>query len=129
VRPGEGEPPMTDPVVDKIVVYLARVATGEVPETAREAAKIFIADTLGVGIAGAGAPWRREVHDMAASSGGVAEATVWGTGETPAAWRRPRWSTPTRSILRNSIACTRRGRASMAAILPSLLGWASAQGT
>ena len=69
---------MSDPVVDKIVAHLARVAAGEAPAEAREAAKTFVADALAVGIAGARAPWRREVLDMA--SGGPAEATVWGGG-------------------------------------------------
>ena len=72
---------MQDPVVDKIVAHVARVASGDVPEAARRAARVFIADSLGVGIAGAGAPWRREVLDMAAASGGIGEATVWGTGD------------------------------------------------
>jgi len=72
---------MADPVIDKIVAHLARVAAGAVPEIARVAGKVFIADTLAVGIAGAGAPWRQEVLDMAGASGGAAEATVWGSGE------------------------------------------------
>jgi 2-methylcitrate dehydratase PrpD len=62
---------MTDPVVDKIV---ARVASGAVPDSARTAAKTFIADTLGVGIVGIAAPWRAEV--LAASAGGPPEAIV-----------------------------------------------------
>ncbi len=70
-----------DPVVDKIVAHVARVAVGELPEAAWAAAKAFVADSLGVGIAGAGAPWRPEVLDMAAASDGAPEATVWGTGE------------------------------------------------
>jgi aconitate decarboxylase len=70
---------MNDPVVDKIVAHLARIASGDVPDTARAAAKIFIADTLAVGIAGAQAPWRAEVLDIA--RGGLAEATVWASGE------------------------------------------------
>jgi 2-methylcitrate dehydratase PrpD len=69
----------TDPVVDRIIAHLARVAAGELPVAVRGAAKTFIADTLAVGIAGARAPWRREVLDMA--QGGPAEATVWGSGE------------------------------------------------
>ena len=69
---------MNDPVVDKIVGHLARVAAGEVPETACAAAKIFIADMLAAGIAGRNAPWRGEVLD--AARGGPAEATVWGGG-------------------------------------------------
>jgi 2-methylcitrate dehydratase PrpD len=70
---------VSDPVVDSIVAHLARVARGEVPEAACAAAKTFIADTLGVGIAGAQAPWRRDVLDMA--RGASQEATVWGSGE------------------------------------------------
>jgi aconitate decarboxylase len=68
-----------DAAVDKIVAHLARVAAGEIPDAARSAAKVFIADTLAVGIAGTNAPWRREVLDMA--GGGHTEATVWGSGE------------------------------------------------
>jgi aconitate decarboxylase len=70
---------MNDPVVDKIVAHLARVAAGEVPDAAVAAAKTFIADTLGVGMAGVRAPWWREVLDIA--KGGPREATVWGSGE------------------------------------------------
>jgi aconitate decarboxylase len=70
---------MNDPVVDKIVAHLARVAAGEIPDAVRSAAKVFIADTLAVGIAGTNAPWRRDVLDMAA--GVPEEATVWGSGE------------------------------------------------
>ena len=69
---------MNDSVVDKIIVHLARIAAGQIPDKARAAAKTFIADTLAVGIAGAHAPWRAEVLDMA--RGGAAEATVWGSG-------------------------------------------------
>src|SRR5579862_1849185 len=72
---------MKDPVVDKIVTHVARVAAGELPAAARAAAKAFIVDSLGVGIAGAGAPWRPEVLDMASASGGAPQASVWGTGQ------------------------------------------------
>jgi hypothetical protein len=37
---------MQDPVVDKIVAHIALVAAGELPDAARGAAKIFIADSL-----------------------------------------------------------------------------------
>jgi aconitate decarboxylase len=70
---------MDDPVINKIVAHLARVAVGEMPDEARATAKVFIADTLAVGIAGAQAPWRAEVLDMA--GGGPTEATVCGNGE------------------------------------------------
>jgi len=111
-----------DPVVDKIVAHLVRIASGEVPEVVRAAAKIFIADTLGVGIAGAAAPWRREVLDMAAASGGVAEATVWGTGEklTLAAAAMVN----AYQVHSQEFDCVHEGAVvhPLAAILPSLLG-------
>jgi aconitate decarboxylase len=69
---------MNDPIVDKIVAHSGRIASGDLPEQVRAAAKTFIADTLAVGIAGAQAPWRPEVLDMA--KGAPAEATVWGGG-------------------------------------------------
>jgi aconitate decarboxylase len=117
-----------DPVVDKIVAHLARVACDEVPESVREATKPFIADTLGVGIAGTTAPWRREVLDMAASSGGNTEATVWGTGE-----RLPLLSVAmvnAYQVHAQEFDCIHEGAVvhSMAAILPSLLGWAEREG-
>lgn len=117
-----------DPVVDKIVAHLVRIASGEVPEVVRAAAKIFIADTLGVGIAGAAAPWRREVLDMAAASGGVAEATVWGTGEklTLAAAAMVN----AYQVHSQEFDCVHEGAVvhPLAAILPSLLGWAEREG-
>src|SRR5579863_3322567 len=74
---GEGRP-VSDPVVDKIVAHLARVAADGVPEAARAAAQIFIADTLAVGVAGAGAAWRGAVLDTARA--GPEEASAWGGG-------------------------------------------------
>jgi aconitate decarboxylase len=117
-----------DSVVDKIAAHLARVATGEVPEAAYVAAKMFIADTLGVGIAGAAAPWRREVLDMAAASGGAAEATVWGTGERlPLAQAA---MVNAYQVHSQEFDCVHEGAVvhPMAAILPSLLGWAEREG-
>src|SRR4051794_8518915 len=69
-----------DPILEKIVAHLARVASGELPEAARQAARIFTADSLAVGIAAAAAPWRAEVLEVAAASGGRPEATLWGGG-------------------------------------------------
>ncbi len=63
---------MTDPVVDRIVAHLARIAADGAPAAARAAAKLFVADTLGVGIAGAAAPWQTAVLDMARAAGGGA---------------------------------------------------------
>src|SRR5437764_8712936 len=115
---------MTDPVVDKIVAHVARVAAGELPEAAREAAKTFIADSLAVGSAGAAAPWRREVLDMATASGGHPEATVWGSGE--------KLPLPAAAMVNGyqmhalEFDCVHEGAVvhAMSAVLPSLVGWA-----
>jgi aconitate decarboxylase len=119
---------MNDPVVDKIVAHIARVASGELPDTARAAAKTFIADSLGVGIAGAVAPWRAAVLDMAAASSGIGDATVWGTGE-----RLPL----SQAAMVNSYQmhalefdCVHEGAVvhAMSAVLPCLIGWAEREG-
>ena len=119
---------MQDPVVDKIVGHLTRVASGEVPGAARTAATMFIADTLGVGIAGATAPWRREVLDMAAASGGRADASVWGTGERlPLAQAA---MVNAYQVHSQEFDCIHESAVvhPMAAILPVLLGWAEREG-
>jgi aconitate decarboxylase len=116
-----------DPVVDKIVAHVARVAAGGIPEAARAAAEAFIADSLGVGIAGAGAPWRKEVLDMAAGSGG-GHASVWGTGE-----RLPLGAAAmvnAYQIHALEFDCVHEGAVvhAMSAVLPCLLGWAEEAG-
>jgi 2-methylcitrate dehydratase PrpD len=119
---------MQDPVVDGIVAHLTRVATDEVPETARNAAKTFIADSLGVGIAGAAAPWRAEVLEVATTSGGPGEATVWGSGE--------RLSLAEAAMVNGyqmhalEFDCVHEGAVvhAMSAVLPALLGWAERAG-
>src|SRR5438270_1915397 len=117
-----------DGVVDKIVTHLTRIAAGEVPEAARAAAKTFVADTLGVGIAGVAAPWRHAVLDMARASGGAAEATVWGSGEKlPLAQAA---MVNAYQIHSQEFDCVHEGAVvhPMAAILPCLLGWAEREG-
>jgi aconitate decarboxylase len=119
---------MPDPVVDKIVAHVARVAAGDVPEAARAAAKVFIADSLGVGIAGAAAPWRREVLDMAAASGGHAEATVWGSGRRLPFGQAAMVNGYQMHAL--EFDCVHEGAVvhAMSAVLPCLLGWAERDG-
>lgn len=119
---------MQDPVVDKIVAHLARAAAGAVPEAARAAAKAFIADSLGVGIAGAGAPWRDAVLAMAKASGGAAEATVWGTGERLPLAQAAMVNAYQMHAL--EFDCVHEGAVvhAMSAVLPALLGWAERRG-
>src|SRR5205807_8967404 len=118
---------VSDPIVDKIIAHLARVAAGEVPKMARQAAKTFIADTLGVGIAGAMAPWRRAVFDIAAASGGKAEATVWGSGQQLPLLAAVMVNAY--QVHAQEFDCVHEGAVvhPMAAILPCLLGWAERQ--
>jgi len=117
-----------DPVVDKIVAHLARVAGGEMPEAARQAARIFVADSLGVGIAGAGAPWRREVLNTAMAAGGAPEAMVWGTGERlPLAAAAMVNGYQMHAL---EFDCVHEGAVvhAMSAVLPCLVGWAERDG-
>ena len=113
-----------DPIVDNIVAHLGRIARNGVPDSAEEAAKAFIADTLAVGIAGARAPWRREVLDMVSATGGAAEATVWGSGE-----RLPLAQAAMVNAYQvhcQEFDCVHEGAVvhPMAAVLPCVLGWA-----
>ena len=119
---------MHDPIVDKIIAHLARVACDPLPEAARAAAKTFIADSLAVGIAGAAAPWRGEVLDMAMSGGGAAEATVWGSGERLPLAQAAMVNGYQMHAL--EFDCVHEGAVvhAMSAVLPSLLGWAERQG-
>jgi aconitate decarboxylase len=119
---------MQDPVVDKIMAHLLRVATDALPEAARDAARTFIADSLGVGIAGAAAPWRAELLDMAAAAGGCGEATVWGTGEgLPLAQAAMVNGYQMHAL---EYDCVHEGAVvhAMSAVLPALLGWAECEG-
>ena len=132
-----------DPVVDRIVAHVARVAVGDLPEAARIAAKVFIADSLGVGIAGAGAAWRAEVLDMAAEPGGAPPAKVWGTGDPrdgpPHGPKRPaaRGLALAAAAMVNAYQmhalefdCVHEGAVvhAMSAVLPCLIGWAERAG-
>ena len=115
---------MPDPVVDRIVAHLARMRAEGVPEAARAAAKTFIADGFAVGIAGARAPWRAEVLDMARASGGAAETTVWGGGgELPLAQAAMVNGYQMHALEFDPV---HEGAVvhALSAILPALLGWA-----
>ena len=110
-----------------IVAHLARVAADGVPAEARAAAKVFIADTLAVGIAGARAPWRAQVLDMA--RGGPARSRP--SGAAASACRSPprRWSTPSRPMRRSSTPVHEGAVVhAMAAVLACALGWAEREG-
>ncbi len=120
---------MQDLVVDRIVAHLVRVAADGVPEAARRAAMVFVADSLGVGIAGAATPWRAEVLDMAATSGGPGDAAVWGSGE-----RLPLAAAAMVNAYQMhglEFDCVHEGAVvhAISAVLPCLVGWAERQGS
>src|SRR5262245_10469161 len=52
----------------------------DLPAAAVAAAKVFILDTLGVGLAGSSGPMARELADVEEASGRREEARVWGQG-------------------------------------------------
>jgi aconitate decarboxylase len=117
-----------DPAVDAILAHVDRVAEHGVPEAALAAAKAFLADTLGVAVAGARAPWRREIRDVAAASGGKREATVIGGGvPLPLAEAA---MLNAYQIHSQEFDCVHEKAVvhPMAAILPCLLGWAERAG-
>lgn len=119
---------MQDAVVDKIVAHVAAVRAHGVPPAARAAAKAFIADTLGVGVAGAAAPWRGEILDTLGASGGAGEATVFGSGE-----RLPLVHAAMLNAYQihgQEFDCVHEPAVvhPMAAVLPALLGWAEREG-
>ncbi|HLY89039.1 MAG TPA: MmgE/PrpD family protein [Acetobacteraceae bacterium] len=60
--------------------HVAGVHYADIPPTAIERAKVFILDSLGVGIAGSTAPGRSEILAAARRWGAGDEATLWGGG-------------------------------------------------
>jgi aconitate decarboxylase len=119
---------MQDPVVDQIVAHVERVGAHGVPAEARSAAKSFIADTLGVGVAGLSTPWRGEILDMLARMGGAGEATVFGSGE-----RLPLVHAAMLNAYQvhgHEFDCVHDAAVvhPMAAVIPVLLGWAEREG-
>ena len=52
----------------------------DLPEAVVAAARIYLLDTLGVGIAGSGGPWGEELIATQALSGAGDDARVWGHG-------------------------------------------------
>ena len=61
--------------------HVAGTGYDDLPEDAVRAAKIFILDTFGVGIAGSGGPWTDELVQVQAGFGEGAAARVWGRGD------------------------------------------------
>ncbi|MEQ8818376.1 MAG: MmgE/PrpD family protein [Thalassobaculum sp.] len=78
---------MTD-AIERFADHVVSTRFEDIPADALTAAKTFILDSLGVGLAGTRAPWVREWIAVSQAPAGDRAARVWGTGEalpTPAA--------------------------------------------
>lgn len=116
-----------DPVADQIVAFVGRIGREGVPAAVGGAAGTFLADTLGVAVAGIAAPWRKEVLDMARAGGGEAAATVLGSGELlPVAAAA---TVNAYQIHSQEFDCVHDGAVvhAMSAVLPALLAAAEAE--
>ena len=71
--------PAEDPVAARLAAHAATVRFDDLPPDAVARAKVFILDTLGVGVAGATAQGAAELLDAARGWGAGAEARIWGT--------------------------------------------------
>ncbi|MGE6696193.1 MmgE/PrpD family protein [Hyphomonas sp. NPDC076900] len=65
---------------DAFVSHALGLRWDAIPAGAQEAVKTFLLDSLGVGIAGAGAPLTAQVRQAALAWAGAGDANVWGRG-------------------------------------------------
>ncbi|GAA4358350.1 hypothetical protein GCM10023165_53180 [Variovorax defluvii] len=119
---------------DRLVAHVQDHGYDDLPDDVREAAKTFILDAVGVGIAGSRHPRMAQVHAALVALGagagraGPGTATVWGSGET-APWES--------AVLLNAYQVFNQefdcihDRAvihAMACLLPACMGYAQAHG-
>jgi aconitate decarboxylase len=120
--------------VDRLVEHVQAHDYGDLPPQVREAAKVFILDAVGVGIAGSSHPrlpqLRRALASLGAGpgTGGPATATLWGSGDA-APWESAvlvnAWQ-----VFNQEFDCI-HDRAvihAMACLLPACIGYAQAHG-
>lgn len=67
-------------ISERLAQHASRVRFGDIPASARAAAKRALLDTLAVGWAGSQAPGCQAVWQLQHDRGGAAESTVWGFG-------------------------------------------------
>ena len=113
---------------ERFAAHVAAVRFDRLPEPAIAAAKIWILDTLGVGIAGSSAAGMDAVRAAAGTWGNGDEATVWGTSQ--------RVPAPTAAFVNGTqvhnqeFDCLHEGAVvhAMATLLPALLAMAEREG-
>lgn len=67
--------------IERFADHVVSTRFEDIPDAAVRAAKVFILDSLGVGLAGTRAPWVREWIDASTAMTPGDGARVWGTGE------------------------------------------------
>lgn len=70
---------LTEDAISVFAEHVVRTTYGDLPAAAVAAAKTFVLDTIGVGIAGSGEPWASRIAACAAAWGEGGESTVWGS--------------------------------------------------
>lgn len=76
-------------VTERLAAWAATCGVASVPSEVLDKTRLLILDGLGCGVFGAGQPWTQIVTDLVVSSGGRAEARVWGTPFTVPALSAP----------------------------------------
>jgi 2-methylcitrate dehydratase PrpD len=116
------------PASDRIAAHIAGVRFDRLPASVIAAAKIWILDTLGVGVAGSSAEGMDAVRAAAARWGHGDEATIWGTRQrVPAATAAFVNGT---QVHNQEFDCLHEGAVvhAMATLLPTLLAVAEREG-
>ena len=126
--PGRRREEVTEDAIGAFAAHAAGARLADLPPAAVAAAKTFILDTLGVAIAGSGDPYAARLADTVATWGAGEEATVLGTGR-----RLPAQGAAFVNAFQIhglEFDCVHEGAVvhPLAAILPSLLGWAEREG-
>jgi len=126
--PGPDTPGPDTPAALRLARHVAGLAFADLPPAAVAAAKTFLLDSLGVGIAGATAPGADRVRAAAARWGAGQEAALWGTGA-----RLPASSAAFVNGFQlhgQEFDCVHEGAVlhPMATLLPAALGWAEREG-
>lgn len=67
--------------IHRFAEHVAGTGYDELPPAAVAAAKTFILDTLGVGVAGSSGPWTEQLVAVQAGFGRAEDARVWGRGD------------------------------------------------
>ena len=70
----------TTALSQRLAEHISAMELEAISSEAREAAKLFMLDTLAVSWAGSDAPGCREVHELLKDEGGRADATAWAYG-------------------------------------------------